>query len=351
MGREIKIGDFIISDSGPVFVIAELSANHARNLETAMESIKAISRTGANAVKVQTYKPESMTLDSDTEIFMTRKDSLWAGRKLFDLYKDGSLPYEWHAELKKFAEGLGLILFSTPFDIEAVDFLERLQVPAYKIASFEITDIPLISHIAGKGKPVLLSTGIAEPEDIQLAVDTCLQKGNDQIIILKCTSSYPTPDEDAHLNNISWLREKFKCLTGLSDHTLDIFAPIAAVSLGARVVEKHFILDRSKKSLDADFSLDPEGFSAMVTAIRSTEKLLGNYAYTVTEKMKKAKISCRSIFVTKDIRKGEHFSSDNIRVLRPGYGIHPRHYYDLMGKKAGKDLTFGTPLSWEDIIS
>lgn len=351
MTKEIKIQDYRISDKSPVFIIAELSANHHHDLKVARESIRAIKKSGADAVKVQTYKPESMTLDSEREIFMARKDSLWAGRKLFDIYREGALPYEWHKELKKLAEDLGLIFFSSPFDQESVDFLEQIDVPAYKVASLEITDIPLISYMAKKGKPLLISTGIAEIEDIELAINTCLKEGNDQIIILKCTSSYPTPMEDANLNNLPWIQNKFNMLTGLSDHTLDILAPIAAVSLGARVIEKHFILDKSIESLDSAFSLDPEEFLAMVSSIRDTEKLLGNTGYQVTEKMRKARISARSIFVIKDIRKGEVITPENIKVLRPGYGLHPKYYSDLIGKKVKRDLDSGSPLSWDDITS
>jgi pseudaminic acid synthase len=351
MAKNINIGNFSVSESGPVFIIAELSANHGRDLDLAKESILAIKKAGADAVKVQTYQPDSMTLDSDQEMFKTRNDSLWAGRKLYDLYREGALPYEWHPELKKTAEDLGLIFFSTPFDIEAVDFLEQLHVPAYKIASLEITDIPLITHIAGKGKPILLSTGIAEIEDIRLAVDACLKQGNDQIILLKCTSSYPTPPEDAHLKNMVWLRKEFNFFTGLSDHTMDFYAPVAAVSLGARVIEKHFILDKSIKGLDAAFSLDATAFGEMVNAIRTTEKMLGDHAYTVTEKMKKARISSRSVLVTGNILQGEFLTRENIKVLRPGYGLHPKYYNELIGKKANRDLSPGTPLSWEDITS
>jgi len=350
MLKEIKIGDFIISETSPAFIIAELSTNHLQNLNIAKESIKAIEKTGANAVKVQTYRPESMTLDSDLEIYQTRKDSLWAGRKLIDVYREGALPYEWHAELKKIAEDLGLVFFSTPFDVYDVEFLESLRIPAYKVASMEILDIPLIAHIAKKGKPIILSTGIAEKEDIQLAIDTCLQENNQQIIILKCTSSYPTPYEDAHLKNIVWIFEKYKTWVGLSDHTQDIIAPIAAITLGAKVIEKHFILDKSLKSLDASFSLDVNQFTNMVDAIRNTEKLLGNHQYQVTDKMKNARISSRSILVVKNIKKGEILTSDNIKVLRPGYGLHPKYYYKVIGKKAASDLPFGTPLQWNDII-
>jgi pseudaminic acid synthase len=351
MAKEIKIADFILSETGPVFIIAELSANHGGSLEIAETSIRAIKKAGADAVKVQTYRPDAMTLESDDEIFRTRDDSLWAGRRLYDLYREGALPYEWHETLKKKAEKMGLMFFSTPFDLDGVDFLEDLQVPAYKIASLEITDIPLITHIAKQGKPILISTGIAEVEDIRLAVDACLKQGNDQIILLKCTSSYPTPPEDAHLNNITWMKKEFNFITGISDHTTDIYAPVAAVTLGARVVEKHFILDKSIKGLDAAFSLNAREFSEMVRAIRTTEKLLGEQDYTVTAKMKHARISSRSVFVTVNMRQGDYFTHENIKVLRPGYGLHPKYYDEIIGKKASKDLTYGTPLTWEDITS
>jgi pseudaminic acid synthase len=347
--KEIHIGTRIISEGSSALIVAELSANHNNELKIALESIRAIKDAGADAVKVQTYRPDSITIDSDKGIFQTRKDSHWPGRKLYDLYKKGSLPYEWHEELKSLAEGLGLIFFSTPFDHQDVDFLESLDVPAYKIASLEINDIPLISYVAEKGKPIILSTGIAKVEDIQLAVNTCQSKGNDQIIILKCTSSYPTPPEEANLLSMQWLKDTFDVLTGLSDHTLGIYAPITAISLGAKFIEKHFVLDKNLKSLDADFSLDPDEFSKMVFAIRETEKLLGNYAYSLTQKMEMARKSMRSIFIIRDVKKGERFTRENIKSIRPGNGLHPKHFYNILGKKAAKDLEAGTPLSFNDI--
>lgn len=348
--KEIYIGNRLISENSPALIVAELSANHHNNLNIALETIQAIKESGADAVKVQTYRPDSITLDSDDELFQTRKDSHWAGKKLFDLYKEGSLPYEWHKDLKSYSESMGLIFFSTPFDIQDVDFLETLDVPAYKIASLEINDIPLISYVAEKGKPIILSTGIAAPEDIELAVKTCLDKGNDKIIILKCTSSYPTPPEEAHLLSMQWLKENFDTLTGLSDHTLDTYAPIAAISLGAKFIEKHFILDKNLKSLDADFSLEPKEFTAMVKAIRETEKLLGNYEYSVTKKMELARKSRRSIFIIKDIKQSEKFTIKNTKVIRPGDGLHPKYFHDILGKRAARYLKMGTPLTFNDII-
>lgn len=345
MNKNLNIGGIQVSEDSPTFIIAELSANHNNDFDLAIESIKAIKESGADAIKVQTFTPDSMTLKHDSEMFMTRKDSNWAGRSLYSLYEEGSLPYEWHVKMKEVAEDLGLVFFSAPFDKEGVDFLEGLDVPAFKIASMEITDIPLIKHVASKGRPMIISTGIAEIADIELAVKTCKEQGNDQVILLKCTSSYPTPYKDAHLANISWISENYDCLSGLSDHTLDIYAPICAVSLGAKVIEKHFILDKSIGSLDADFSLDKSEFKQMVDAIRATEKLIGQKEYFVTEKMKKAYISSRSIFVINDIAKGEVISEDNIKVIRPGYGLHPKFFEGALGKKALVEIERGTPLS------
>lgn len=349
MQKSIKIGDREISQDSPAFIIAELSANHNNDLDLAIESVKAMKECGADAVKVQTFTPDSMTLDHPSEIFMTRKDSMWAGQSLYSLYEEGSLPYDWHIKLQEVAKDLGLIFFSAPFDKNDVDFLASIDVPAYKIASMEITDIPLIKYVASKGKPMIISTGIAEVADIDLAVKTCLDAGNDQVILLKCTSSYPTPYEDAHLNNIPWIQQNYDCLSGLSDHTLDLFAPITAASLGAKVIEKHFILDRSIGSLDSKFSLDKKDFKEMVDAIRATEKLKGSQDYMVTEKMKKAYISSRSIFVIKDIQAGELFTEENIKVLRPGYGLHPKHFEGALGKTASVMLERGTPLSMDHI--
>lgn len=290
-----------------------------------------------------------MTLDLDNEMFRTRADTIWAGQKLYDLYRKAALPYEWHPKLKAIANNLKLDFFSTPFDIESADFLEKLDVPAYKIASLEITDIPLIEHIAGKGKPVLFSTGIASLDDIKLALGTCRQAGNTEIALLKCTSAYPTPLEDVNLLNIPTLKETFKTVVGLSDHTLTTTIPVAAFSLGARIIEKHFILDRSIGGPDAGFSLEPEQFREMVHSVREIEKAMGSKEYIETEKMKSARRSRRSIFIVKDIRKGEKLTLENIRPIRPGYGLHPKYYMEILGKKAAIDLKRGMPLRLEDI--
>lgn len=331
------------------YIIAELSANHNRDIKLAINTIKAMKASGANAVKIQTFTPDSMTLDSDKPWFMTREDSLWAGQRLYDLYKIAATPYEWHPELKKTAEDLGMDFFSTPFDREGVDLLESLGVPAYKIASLEITDIPLISYVASKGKPVIISTGIASMEDIELAVRTCRDQGNHQVALLKCTSAYPTPVEESNLGAIRFLGEKFGTVAGLSDHSLGIEIPIAAVAMGAKIIEKHFILDKSINTPDASFSLDPAEFRAMVTAVRSIEKAIQDEGYIVNEKMVSARRSARSLFAVKDIREGELLSRENIKSLRPGAGLHPRHYPELLGKRASRDIEKGTPLSWEII--
>ncbi len=346
----INIFNRKIGSNQPVYIIAELSANHNRNFDLAVKTLEAMKEAGADAVKIQTYQPGSITLDSDKPWFKTREDSLWAGQKMYDLYKRASTPYEWHPKLKKLAESLGLDFFSSPFDLEGVDLLESLKVPAYKIASFEITDLPLISYVASKGKPVIISTGIARIEDIELALETCYEQGNKKVALLKCTSAYPAPVEEANLGAIPFLSEKFGVVTGLSDHTLGIEIPITAVALGARIIEKHFILDRSINTPDSEFSLDRRDFKKMVLAIRKIEKAIEPYNYQVTEKMKSAMHSARSLFAVKNIRQGEEFSTENISSLRPGLGLHPKYYKDILGKKAAKNIEKGTPLNW-DLIS
>ena len=332
------------------YIIAELSANHEQNLDTALEAVRAIKQTGADAVKVQTFKPESITLDSDQPWFRTREDSLWAGQKLFDLYKKAALPYEWHAPIQKEAHALGLDFFSTPFDFEAVDFLESLNVPAYKIASLEITHIPLIEYVAKKKKPVIISTGIATEDDIKLALETCKKAGNDQIILLKCTSAYPTPIEESNLRAIQTLKDKFHTVVGLSDHSLGVEVPMLSVAMGARVIEKHFILDKaSSTSVDKDFSLDKYEFKAMVDAVRLAEKALGDGNLKPTPKMVSARISARSLFIVNTLKKGERLARENLKVLRPGKGIHPQYLDAIIGKKVNVDVDFGTPVTF-DII-
>mgnify|MGYP006286465221 CR=1 FL=1 len=329
-----------------VFIIAELSANHNGSLENALNTVKAARRAGADAIKLQTYTPDTITIDCDKDDFKIR-GTIWDGKKLYDLYKEAYTPWEWHETLFATAREEGLICFSSPFDKTAVDLLENLGTPAYKIASFEITDIPLIEYVASKGKPVIISTGIAGLDDIELAVETCRKAGNDQIILLKCTSSYPAPIEEANLAMITDLAKRFGIIAGLSDHTLGITVPVAATVLGARVIEKHFILDRSIGGPDASFSLDEKEFTAMVKAVREAEVAVGKVDYTITEKMKKSREFSRSLYVIKDIKAGEILTEQNIRSIRPGYGLHPKYYKEVMGKRAKVDLDKGTAIKKE----
>ncbi len=333
-----------------IFIIAELSANHNQDIELAKDTIYAMKESGADAVKLQTYTPDTITIDCNNEYFQIKQGTLWDGKTLYELYKEAYTPWEWHYELKELAEKLGLVFFSTPFDKTAVDFLEELNIPVYKIASFEITDIPLIEYAASKQKPMIISTGIATICDIEEAVEACKRVGNDQIILLKCTSAYPTPLEDVNLRTIPNMTETFNCLVGLSDHTLGISVPIAAVALGAKVIEKHFILSKDIDSPDKEFSLTPEEFSQMVKSIREVEKALGKVDYTLTEKMKKGREFSRSLFVVKDMKAGEIFTEENVRSIRPGYGLHPKYLKDILGKKARKNIKKGTPLKWDLVI-
>jgi len=337
------------SEQASIYVVAELSANHGGSIEIAKKTVKAAKEAGADAVKLQTFRPEIMTLDIAKEEFMANPDGPWRGRLLYDLYKESQLPWEWHEELFAYARSLGLEIFSTPFDKSAVDFLERFDPPAYKIASFEITDYELIRYAASKGRPMLISTGIATIDEIQDAVDICRSEGNDKIVLLKCTSAYPAPLEEANLRTIPNLAETFGVVPGFSDHTLGIIAPVAAVALGARVIEKHFILDKSIGGPDAGFSLDKKEFAAMVKAVRDTEKLLGKVDYSLTEKKKKSRRFARSLYVAEKIKKGEVLTEKNIRSVRPGYGLHPKYLPQILGKRARHDLANGKALVWEDI--
>jgi len=344
----MKIGNFDLSRNG-VYIIAELSANHGGKIEIAKESIKSAKETGANAVKLQTYTADTLTLDSDNEDFIIKGGTLWDDRKLYDLYQDAYLPWEWHEALFTYAREIGIDIFSSPFDKTAVDFLEQFDPIAYKIASFEITDYELIQYAASKQKTMIISTGIATIDEIQAAVDICRSEGNEDIVLLKCTSAYPAPLKEANLKTIPNLAETFGVVAGFSDHTLGITAPVAAVALGARVIEKHFILDKSIGGSDADFSLDREEFAQMVKAVRDTEKLLGKVDYSMTEKKRKSRQFARSLYVAKDIKKGEIFTEENIRSVRPGYGMHPKYLKDVLGKRAARDLPFATALKREDI--
>ena len=345
MNKKIFIGNKEISDTSPVFIIAELSCNHDGKLDVALKTIDEMHKSGADCVKLQTSKPGSITIDCNKESFIVKGGTLWDGKTLYELYQETYTPWEWHKEIKDYVESKGMVFFSSPFDFEAVDFLEDLDVPAYKIASFEITDIPLIEYIASKGKPVMISTGIANEEDIQLAIDTCKSAGNDQVIILKCTSAYPTPLDEVNLKMILDIQNKFDCLVGLSDHTMGSIVPIGSVALGGKVIEKHFILDRGLGGPDASFSMNPAEFKEMVDSVRDLEKTLGIVSYELTEKIINNKIFSRSLFVIKDVKRGTVISKDNIRSIRPGNGLHPKYYYEILGKQFNEDITRGEPLS------
>ncbi|MDP2541103.1 pseudaminic acid synthase [Tenacibaculum discolor] len=343
----MKIGNKEIGGNNPCFIIAELSANHNGDLELAKETIRAAKKTGADAIKLQTYTPDTLTIDCDNEYFKIDGGTLWDGKTLYELYGEAYTPREWHEELFKVAEEEGLICFSSPFDKTAVDFLEKLNVPAYKIASFEIQDIPLIEYTASKGKPIIISTGIAELKDIELAIETCKKAGNNDIILLKCTSSYPAPLELANLNTIPDIKSRFGVEVGFSDHTYGALAPTIATTLGAKVIEKHFILDKEIGGPDADFSLDVTEFTEMVNKVRETEKLLGTISYDIPEKVKKNRKFARSLFIVEDLKKGDVINENNMRSIRPGYGLHPKYYYEILGKKINKDLKKGEPLRLE----
>ncbi len=346
----MKIGNKIIGGDNPCFIIAELSANHNGNLDIAIETIRAAKKTGADAIKLQTYTQDTLTINCDNEHFRIEEGTLWDGKTLYELYGEAYTPWEWHKELFHVAEEEGLICFSSPFDFTAVDFLEELNVPAYKIASFEIQDIPLIEYIATKGKPIIMSTGIAQEEDIKLAVETCRKVGNNEIILLKCTSSYPAPLELANLNTIPDMKTRFGVEVGFSDHTYGSLAPTIATTLGAKVIEKHFILDKSVGGPDADFSLDLFEFTEMVNRVRDTEKLLGTVSYDLSEKVKKNRKFARSLFVVEDVNKGDTLTLENVRSIRPGYGLHPKFLNQILGTTFSKDIKKGTPLRQEDFI-
>ncbi|MDH4473110.1 MAG: pseudaminic acid synthase [Fluviicola sp.] len=337
-------------DRDQVFIIAEISANHQQDLSIAIETIRAAKKTGANAVKLQTYTADTITLDSDKNDFLIQQGTIWDGRKLYDLYQEAYTPWEWHEELFAVAKAEGLVCFSSPFDKTAVDLLESLNCPIYKIASFEITDIPLIEYTASKGKPMIISTGIAEREDIERALEACRKVGNNDITLLKCTSSYPAPIAEANMRLMQQFATDFNVKIGLSDHTLGITLPVVSVALGATVIEKHFILDRTLGGPDASFSLDVAEFTAMVTAVRDAEKSLGTATYELTEKQQSGKAFSRSLYVAEDIQAGEAFTEKNIRSVRPGFGMHPRFYNEILGEKAAQNLEKGSRFTHDAIL-
>ncbi len=347
----MKIENLEINSISPVFIIAELSANHNGSIETAIETVKAAKRAGADCIKLQTYTADTMTIASKKNDFLLSQGTIWDGQYLHDLYQQAYTPWEWHAELMKVAKEEGLICFSSPFDKTAVDFLEELDVPAYKIASFEITDIPLIEYVASKGKPIILSTGIAELEDIELALEACRRFGNNDIALLKCTSSYPAPINEANMVMVKDLAERFNVISGLSDHTMGATVPVVATVFGAKIIEKHFILDRSIGGPDASFSMNEAEFTAMVKAVREAESAIGVVDYNLTEKQIKGKDFSRSLYVVEDMKAGDFISEKNVRSIRPGFGLHPKHYTEILGKKVTQDIERGDVMSLDYIKS
>ncbi|MEV9526496.1 pseudaminic acid synthase [Aliarcobacter butzleri] len=339
----MKIGKFDLQKDG-TFIIAELSANHNGSLQTALDSIKEAKECGANAIKLQTYTADTLTLNSRNEDFMISGGTLWDGKNLYELYQEAYTPWEWHKELFDYARSLDIDIFSTPFDKTAVDFLETLNPTAYKIASFEITDYELVRYTASKQKPIIISTGIATIDEIQDVVNICKSVGNENIILLKCTSEYPAPLNEANLRTISNMKETFGVEVGFSDHTLGVVAPVVAVTLGAKVIEKHFIIDKSIGGADCGFSMDKKEFKQMVEAIRDAEKLIGVVDYSLNEKRKKQRRFARSLYISSDIKKGEVFTLENIKSVRPFYGLHPKYLNDILGKVAKKDYKFADRL-------
>lgn len=348
MKPSLTIKNRKIGPGNPTFIVAEMSANHNQDFDQAVKILKAAKEAGADAIKLQTYTPDTMTLDSDQEHFQI-KGTIWEGKNLYRLYEEAYTPWEWHPKLKEIAEELGLDFFSSPFDHTAVDFLEEMEVAFYKVASFEVVDIPLLKKIAQTGKPVIMSTGMATLSEIGEAVSALREEGNRELALLKCTSAYPAPPEEMNLKTLPHLSQAFGVPTGLSDHTLGIAVPIAAVALGACIVEKHFTLSRKIVGPDSAFSLEPSEFKEMVQAIRVAEKALGKVSYQRTEKEKTTSFFRRSLFAAKDIKKGEILTTENIRSLRPALGLHPRYLQEVLGQQAKIDLPKGTPLTWNMI--
>lgn len=322
------------------FIIAEMSANHNQHIEIALDTIRAAKKAGADAIKIQTYTADTLTLDTDNSDFRLR-EGLWEGETLYSLYKKAYTPWEWHEEIFRVAREEGIVCFSTPFDKTAVDLLESLNNPIYKIASFEITDVPLIKYIASKQKPIILSTGIAMEEDIRLALETIYAEGNDDVTLLKCTSAYPAPIEDANIRTIPDMKKRFGVKVGVSDHTIGSIVPMTAVALGAEVIEKHFIIDRSIGGPDVAFSMTQDEFAEMIKDVRNVEKALGNVYYPKDPSIIKGREFCRSLYVAEDVKAGDVVTEKNVRSVRPGYGLHPKFLSEILGKKFIKDCQMG----------
>lgn len=348
MNKLIKIKDRYIGEGKPTYVIAEMSANHAGDFHRAIEIIHAAKESGADCIKIQTYTADTLTIDCNKEYFKIKKGT-WRGENLYSLYKKAYTPWKWQERLKQEAEAIGMDFLSTPFDRTAVDFLEGLGVAFYKIASFEIIDIPLIKYVASRGKPIIMSTGMATLGEIEEAVQTVKSQGNHNLCLLKCSSAYPAVPEDMNLKTIKHLEDTFGVPAGLSDHSLGSIGAVTAVAMGAKIIEKHFCLSRKIENPDASFSMEPDEFKEMVGDIRAAERAMGTVSYDISEKERVNRIFRKSVFAVKAIKKGEAFTEENIRVIRPGYGLAPRYYEDVIGRKATKDIEDGTPLGWHMI--
>jgi pseudaminic acid synthase len=346
----MKIGTRSIGPGSPVYVLAELSANHNQDYDQALRIIQAAKDAGADAVKLQTFTPDTITIASDRDEFRIAGGTIWDGRNLHDLYSEAYTPWEWQPGLKKAAEDLGMDLFSSAFDPTAVDFLEEMGVPAHKIASFELVDIPLIQRMARTGKPLIMSTGMATAEEIEEALQSARAAGATQIALLKCTSAYPAPAEEMNLRTIPEMVRRFGVPVGLSDHTMGIAAPVAAVALGACIIEKHLTLSRSSPGPDSAFSLEPHEFKAMVGAVRTAEQALGEVQFGLSAKEEASRVFRRSLFVVQDVQQGEIFTESNVRSIRPGHGLHTRHLANVLGKRAAREIKRGTPMTWEFVV-
>jgi pseudaminic acid synthase len=347
MPKSVKINGRTVGPGAPVYLVAEMSANHGGDYAAAVKILEEAKAAGADAVKLQTYTADTLTIQSDQRWFRVGRGSPWEGRKLYDLYKEAYTPWEWHPKLKKVAERLGLDLFSSPFDATAVDFLKTMDVPCYKIASFEIVDIPLIRRVAQTGKPMILSTGMATRAEVADALREARAYGARNIVLLKCTSAYPAPPEEMNLRAIPALARAFDVPVGLSDHTLGSAVAVASVALGACLIEKHFTLSRKRGGPDSSFSMEPAEFKAMARAVRDTEKALGRSAYLLGQKEKESRAFRRSLFVVQDMEKGDLFTEANLRSIRPANGLPPKWYSDVLGKRAARAIRRGTPLSWD----
>lgn len=347
MNRSIRIGNREISEKTNTYVIAEMSGNHNMDFDRAVKIIQAAKESGADAIKLQTYTADTITINSDKKWFQITQGTLWDGTTLYNLYQKAYTPWEWQPKLKDIANDIGIDLFSSPFDHSSVDFLEHMEVPAYKIASFEITDIPLIRKIARLGKPIIISTGIATLSDIELAIKTCKEESNENVILLKCCSSYPSPYEDINLKTMVNIADTFDCIVGLSDHTLGDSVALAGVAMGAKVIEKHLTLSRADGGVDADFSMEPNEFKQMVDNIRIVEKAIGEVTYELTEKQLSGRQFSRSLFIVKDMKAGDILDEFNMKSIRPSNGLQTIYYDELLGKRIIKDVDAGTPLGWD----